>query len=455
MADMRGLSLQHIYDTAPIGLALLSPDCRYLQINQHLTEICGISVEEHIGRSVRECVPALSDSIEAIVGSIMATGKPVTGVEIDGLIPARGMPRSWITYWHPVHDTDGTIIGINVAAEEITERKQAEAALRAHELQFRTLADAMPQLVWMGDTDGRIFWSNRGLSEFSAMPAGAIPGRSWLEVLRSDAGGEQWATSLRTGEPFEMELSLCGREGQCRPFLTRIVPLRDTSGVLYRWIGTHIDIDELKGREDHIRLIADEVAHRSKNLLAVVMVIARHTARQTDDVDDYIDRLDARLAALAHCNDLLIKDSWYGASFGELVEGQLRPFGEVNQGRIDAAGPPIVLGPDAVQHLGLALHELATNALKHGALAGAEGRVSIHWAIDAQAERIQVHWSESGGATVTPPQRRGFGRVVIEEVVPRALKGSGRLDYAPEGLRWTFEFPARETTRNHKSGLSV
>lgn len=447
MAQMHGLSLQHIYDTAPIGLALLSPDCRYLLINQHLTEICGISVEDHLGRTVRECVPALADSIETIVASIVSTGKSVTRVEVAGQVVVEGMPRSWITYWHPVHGPDGAIVAVNVAAEEITERKRAEAALRANELQFRTLADAMPQLVWMSDANGRIFWFSSRLEEFSALPAEAIPGRDWLEVLRSDAGDELWAASLAAGEPFEMELGLCGREGQCRPFLTRVVPLRDTSGVPYRWIGTHIDIDELKGRENQIRLIADEASHRNKNLLAVVMVIARQTARQADDIDEYLVSFAARLTALADCHELLIRDNWYGASFVELVEGQLRPFGEVNQGRIAAEGPPIILRPDAVQHLGLALHELATNAVKHGALGGTEGHVSIHWAIDPQAGKIHVHWSETGGPLVIPPGRRGFGRVVIEEIVPRALKGTGALDYAPEGLSWTFEFPAREANR--------
>jgi len=451
MADMHGLSLQHIYDTAPIGLALLSPDCRYLQINRHLTEICGLSVEEHIGHSVHDCVPALADAVEAIVRSIVTTGKPVLGVEIAGQILVRGMPRYWITYWYPVRDRDGTIVGVNVAAEEITERKRAEAALRANELQFRTLADAMPQLVWMGEADGSIFWFNSTLSDFSAVPDNAIPGRGWPEVLDSDAGHAQWTAALESGEPFEMETNLRGEDGQCRRFLTRVVPLRDTGGAPYRWIGTHTDIDELMEREERIRLIANEAAHRSKNLLAVVMVIARQTARQTEDIDAYVESFTERLAALAHSNDLLIKDNWDGASFGELVRGQLRPFGDVGQYRIDAAGPLIVLWPDAVQYLGLALHELATNALKHGALAGTEGKVSIQWSTDARAGKIQVQWCESGGPRVAAPQRRGFGRVVIEEVVPRALKGSGGLDYAPEGLRWTFEFPAREI-KGRKTG---
>jgi PAS domain S-box-containing protein len=124
-------ALQLIYDTAPIGLAFLSPDCRYLQINQRLTEICGISVEDHLGRSVRDCVPALAEAVEGIVRSIMDTGEPVIGIEVAGQRADQTGERFWITYWHPLRNPSGEIIGVNVAAEEITERKRAEAALQA------------------------------------------------------------------------------------------------------------------------------------------------------------------------------------------------------------------------------------------------------------------------------------------------------------------------------------
>jgi len=123
-------ALQLIYDTAPIGLAFLSPDCRYLQINQRLTEICGIPVADHIGRSVRDCVPALAESVERIVSSIIDTGEPVTGIEVVGQRADQNGERSWITYWHPLRSADGNIVGVNVAAEEITERKRNEQELR-------------------------------------------------------------------------------------------------------------------------------------------------------------------------------------------------------------------------------------------------------------------------------------------------------------------------------------
>jgi PAS domain S-box-containing protein len=135
-------ALQLIYDTAPIGLAFLSPDCRYLQINQRLTEICGISVEDHLGRSVRDCVPALAEAVEGIVGSIMETGEPVIGIEVAGQRADQTEERYWITYWHPLRSPSGEIVGVNVAAEEITERKRAEVALQASEQELRSARDA-------------------------------------------------------------------------------------------------------------------------------------------------------------------------------------------------------------------------------------------------------------------------------------------------------------------------
>lgn len=135
-------ALQLIYDTAPIGLAVLSPDCRYLQINQRLTEICGISVEDHLGRTVRDCVPALADAVENIVRSIMETGDPVTGIEVAGQRADQAEERSWVTYWHPLRNSADEIVGVNVAAEEVTERKRAEAALHASERKLRSARDA-------------------------------------------------------------------------------------------------------------------------------------------------------------------------------------------------------------------------------------------------------------------------------------------------------------------------
>ena len=144
-------ALQLIYDTAPIGLACLSPDCRYLRINRHLTEICGISVEDHLGRFVRDCVPALADSVEQIVRSIVETGEPVIGIEVKGQRTDQPEERFWITYWHPLRAASGEIVAVNVAAEEITERKRSEQEMArardAAETALRHLRQTQESLI--------------------------------------------------------------------------------------------------------------------------------------------------------------------------------------------------------------------------------------------------------------------------------------------------------------------
>jgi PAS domain S-box-containing protein len=254
-------ALQLIYDTAPIGLAFLSPDCRYLQINQRLTDICGISVEGHLGRSVRDCVPALAEAVEGIVASIMKTGEPVTGIEVAGQRADQTDERFWVTYWHPYRNAAGEIVGVNVAAEEITERKRAVAALAASERQFHTLADSIPQLVWMADAQGAIFWLNNHWYEYTGRPAGEVGSHGLQSVL-----GDRWIKALETGTSLESELSLLGKDGLYRPFLTRVVPLRDLNASVYGWIGTHIDISERKRSEQQIRSARDAAEAALRNL---------------------------------------------------------------------------------------------------------------------------------------------------------------------------------------------
>jgi PAS domain S-box-containing protein len=187
--------LQLVYDTAPIGLAFLTPDCRYVLINQRLTEICGISITEHIGRSVRETVPQVADQVELIVRTVVDTGVPIIGVEISGQHPDNA-DRFWTTHWHPLKDCEGRVVGINVAAEEITERKRAQAALLANEQELRQLADTLSERVaiqarerdriWnvtqdvfaVADADGRIRRVNPAWTTTLGWPESDVVGKT-------------------------------------------------------------------------------------------------------------------------------------------------------------------------------------------------------------------------------------------------------------------------------------
>ena len=209
---------------------------------------------------------------------------------------------------------------------------------------------------------------------------------------------------------------------------------------------------DLAMRERHERHIEDimlELSHRSKNLLAVVQSIARQIARRTKNFEDFDAAFSARIGALAEVHDLLVTRNWQGADIREVIRSQLAPFAQSEDGRVTIKGPELLLRPKAVEHIGLVLHELATNATKYGALSSPTGSVSIRWKInpgDGELRQIQIDWQESGGPPVTVPEHKGFGHMVITHVAPKALEGHTNLNFAVDGLRWTLLVPAANVT---------
>jgi two-component sensor histidine kinase len=198
---------------------------------------------------------------------------------------------------------------------------------------------------------------------------------------------------------------------------------------------------ELKRRHEHAAFLLRELAHRSKNQLAVIKGMVLQTARDAPDTEQFARHLNQRIQGLAQSQDLLVQQNWRGAWLGDLVNSHLDLFGAAR--RADIAGPAIFLGPDGVQNIGFALHELATNACKYGALSRPEGRLSVCWH-NSERERIRIEWSEQDGPPVEAPLRRGFGYLVVTQLVPHALQGTAKLDFGPAGVRWELEFPASQ-----------
>jgi two-component sensor histidine kinase len=189
-------------------------------------------------------------------------------------------------------------------------------------------------------------------------------------------------------------------------------------------------------RETHVRLIMRELSHRSKNLLAIVLAIARQTSRHTTSFGDFETRFNSRIQALADAHDLLVEQQWSGAAIDDLVRAQLAAFG---MEKVACHGPRVMLRTEAVQNVALALHELATNASKYGALSVPAGKVDIEWARvagESGDQDLRFIWRESGGPPVTPPSQKGFGCFVLERVTVNAL-GEGKLEFNSDGLVWT------------------
>ena len=224
---------------------------------------------------------------------------------------------------------------------------------------------------------------------------------------------------------------------------TTLLPVRNEAGSIYRLIVFNRDITERKAYEAHLHLLMREVNHRAKNLLAVVQAVVRQTAGEKDP-KLFERRLSERIAALAASHDLLVKNEWRGVDTGKLVETQLAHFKDLIGTRVILGGPPALLKPEAAQALGMALHELATNAGKYGALSCREGSVRVEWEIAANGKGpiFKIRWIERNGPPPQEPRRQGFGQKVMVQMAEYALEAKVSLTYPSSGLVWELATPA-------------
>lgn len=270
-----------------------------------------------------------------------------------------------------------------------------------------------------------------------------IIGRTDADILPSDIAASIVGVKrevLATGQSRDAELRVDSEDG-VRWYDLHMEPLRDASGDVVGLTCAAVEITERKEGEAHLRLLLRELTHRSKNLLAVVQAMARQTARHGGTTANFLERFGARLQALSRSHDLLVQESWHGASLEDLVRSQLGPYFDRDTPQVSLAGPDIHLRPEAAQNLGLALHELATNAAKHGALSRTRGRVDIEWRLLPSGEGLEITWTESKGPVVAEPRRRGFGSMVIEHNLARSLDAHVQLSFEPGGLQCRMVIP--------------
>jgi PAS domain S-box-containing protein len=252
--------------------------------------------------------------------------------------------------------------------------------------------------------------------------------------------------ALASGQPKRAEFAMTDGPG-ARWHDMHIEPLRDEAGGIVGLTCASVDVTERKEGEAHLRLLLRELTHRSKNLLAVIQAMARQTARHAGSTESFLSQFAARLQGMASSHDLLVRESWHGASLNELVRSQLAAYvdhGQGQQGQIVFEGPDVALKPEAAQNLGLALHELAINAQKFGALSVPDGRVSIRWCRHNGGgdNAIEFDWLEQFGPKVKTRRKRGFGSLVIERNLARSLDAAVNLDFDPDGVHCRIVIPA-------------
>jgi PAS domain S-box-containing protein len=249
--------------------------------------------------------------------------------------------------------------------------------------------------------------------------------------------------AIATGEPKDRELQI-DNGANARWFDFHIEPLRGREKEIVGLSCAVVDITARKDNEEHLRLVMRELTHRSKNLLAIIQALARQTARYADSIDGFLNQFTARVQALSRSHDILVQEGWHGAYLADLLRSQIGPYVDQEKPQASWEGPPVRLRPEAAQSLGLALHELASNAAKYGALSAPTGRVSIQWTIAGpNNDGIEIVWAEQGGPPVGVPQKHGFGSLVIERNLPRSLESEVELRFLAEGARCRIKIPGK------------
>ena len=336
-------------------------------------------------------------------------------------------------------------------ADAARARITAETTLRGREALLRSATDNAAVGLVMLDCERRYTFVNPAYPKILGLPysASELIGKGPAGVL-----GPDYETQISprldrafAGERVTYELAR-PRPGaavnEADHYVVVYDPHRDPEGKVASVIVTIFDITERKRAEEHIHVIMKELSHRTKNLMAVVQAISWQTAQKSLDFDDFEQTFTQRLEALARSHDLLVKRDWRGVVLDDLVRAQLKPFLDSAEDRLVVRGPTLLLMPAAAQDLGLALHELATNASKYGALSVPTGKIRIRWTVDhgaGGAKCFHMTWRESGGPMINPPEREGFGSTVITKTLSRTFKGKAELEYAPEGVTWELTAP--------------
>lgn len=436
------------FENAAVGVSHLTIDGRWIAVNGKLCEITGYTRGELLGRSWQELtVPADVEADVKWQTALLAGDVPSYVVE------KRYRRKDGSIIWVAVNVSlarraDGQPDYLISVARDISGAKRAEEALHASRDTFRHLVENSPFGVYVIDADFRLTSVSAGARKVFANVSPLI-GRDFAEVLlqiwpeRFAAEAiERFRHTLVSGESFRSASTVERRRDvdavEAYDWrIERIVMPDGRFGVVCHFY----DLSERQQHEEQVRRLLREVNHRSRNLLAIVQAIARSTTDHNRG--DFLPRFIDRLQSLSVSQDLLVRNDWQGVRLGDLVEQQLAAGHEHADPRIEVSGAELFISPAAAQNLGMALHELAANALRHGALAQSQGRIKVAWRVDRSEPMatFNMSWIEESPVKVMPPDRAGFGSRMIGRLTETGLSAKVTIEYSPAGFRWFLTAP--------------
>lgn len=430
-----------VMDNLYAFVAVLTLDGTLVEANRAPLEAAGLKSADVIGKKLWEChwCNYSADAQAQFIGAYRRAKKG-EAVRFDVQIRMSGDTLVWIDFQlSPLRNENGEITFLIPSGSDLTARKKTEDLLRRSHAIYLNLIKEAPFGVYLVDAKFRLAQVSAGAQNVfqSVRP---LIGRDFAEVMRiiwpepfaSEAIGH-FKRTLATGQRYRAP-SLTQSRADIEVVeaydwqIERVSLLDGTYGVVCYFY----DLTERQQHEQQIRLLLSEVNHRSKNLLGIVQAIARQTL--TSSPKDFMTHFAARIQSLSANQDLLIRNDWRGVGIEHLVRAQIAPFSDLFAERISIKGPRLRFSPSAAQSIGMAIHELATNASKHGALANDTGSVTIEW--QSSGGEFSMSWIERGGPPVAAPARRGFGSSVISMMVETSVNGKVELKYEPTGLTW-------------------
>jgi PAS domain S-box-containing protein len=454
-----------MFDASAVGKIEVEPGTtRFLRVNAAACKFLGYSEEELLGRTALDVThPDDRDESRALGERLAAEESDVFDTE------KRYIRKDGRTVWarvtvNVIRDASGRLLRNTAVIQDINARKQAEQDLLASKDRLQLALDAARLGSFLYDPRRRVLSGDARAKEIFdfdiAQDEATI--EELLKRVHPDDVERFWAVREATldpvdPKPYANEYRLRRRDGEVRWVESRGHAYFEGAGPerqVVSFVGTVQDITERKEREEKEHLLMREINHRAKNMLSVVDAIAHQTA--TKSPEDFIERFSERIQALSANQDLLVRNEWNGVEIKDLVHAQLAHFADLIGSRIAVQGPTLRVRASSAQAIGLALHELATNAGKYGALSTDTGRVDVCWQIDGGT--LTMSWTEREGPPVSAPKRRGFGTIVMETMAARSVDGTVDLDYAPSGLTWRLTCPAanalepREREQNSGEG---
>jgi len=433
------------FDTAAVGVAHIAPDGRWLRVNGALCRTLGYPADELLTKSFQDVTYPDDLAADLVQVELMREGR------IDSYnVEKRYVRKDGAIIWARktvscVRKGDGSIDYFVGVIEDISASKQAEKELRENEERFRSslLHSPLPMLLF-DDREQILAISQSWIAQSGYLREELPRLEDWTVRACGERSGEVLEqirqTIIISTEPEvrSAELMIRTKDGRERlwSFVSSPLATQFYGRRLFACIAQ--DVTDQKAHEEQVRLLMSEINHRAKNLLSLVQAIARQTAAR--EPEDFIERFTDRIQALAANQDLLIRNEWQGVDVEDLVRAQLAVFADLVGSRITMQGSPVRLNAAAAQAIGLALHELTTNASKYGALSVAAGCIDVGWRLDGDI--FAMSWTESKGPPVSEPKRRGFGSTVVDSMVKQTVNGLVQLDYLASGVVWNLTCPA-------------